>query len=57
MIVLDTHTLIWWVTGVGGELTKAVTSAIKRSQAQNEVMISSTTTWEIAMLVDRNRLR
>jgi len=56
MIVLDTHTLIWWVTGVGGELTKAVTAAIKRSQAQNEVMISSIKAWEITMLVDRNRL-
>jgi PIN domain nuclease of toxin-antitoxin system len=56
MIVLDTHTLIWWVTGVGAELTKTVTSAIKRSQAQNGVMISSITAWEIAMLVDRNRL-
>jgi len=55
MIVLDTHVLIWWVDG-GVKLSRAATLAIKRAQAENAIMVSSITAWEIAMLVDRARL-
>ena len=55
MIVLDTHVLIWWVDG-GVKLSRPATSAIKRAQAESEIMISSITAWEIAMLVERGRL-
>jgi PIN domain nuclease of toxin-antitoxin system len=55
MIVLDTHVLIWWVDGAG-KLSRAAASAVKRAQAESEIMISSITAWEIAMLVDRRRL-
>ena len=56
MIVLDTHVLIWWVDGEG-KLSRAAALAIKRAQAENAIMVSSITAWEIAMLVDRGRLR
>ncbi len=55
MIVLDTHVLIWWVDGAA-KLSRPAASAIKRAQAENGIMISSITAWEIAMLVDRGRL-
>jgi len=56
MIVLDTQVLIWWVDGEG-KLSRAATLAIKRAQAENAIMVSSITAWEIAMLVERGRLR
>jgi PIN domain nuclease of toxin-antitoxin system len=55
MIVLDTHVLIWWVAGET-KLSRSAASTIKRAQAENGIMISSITAWEIAMLVDRGRL-
>jgi len=57
LIVLDTHTLIWWVNG-GGELTLNAKTAIEHEQ-QNEdgvILVSSITAWEIALLVGRDRL-
>jgi PIN domain nuclease of toxin-antitoxin system len=56
VIVLDTHVLIWWVDGEG-KLSRAAASAIKRAQAENAIIVSSITAREIAMLVDRGRLR
>jgi PIN domain nuclease of toxin-antitoxin system len=56
MIVLDTHTLVWWVNGVASELGRNAGSTIKRERAENGIMVSCITAWEIAMLVDRGRL-
>ena len=57
MIVLDTHTLIWWVTG--GELL----SDLARKSIQTEmslpggqIIVSAISAWEIAMLVEKGRL-
>jgi PIN domain nuclease of toxin-antitoxin system len=55
MIVLDTHVLIWWVDGAD-KLSRTAASMIRRAQAEDGIMISSITAWEIAMLVDRGRL-
>lgn len=55
MIVLDTHTLVWWVTG-DSTLSKKAKTAIEREQAGGEIIISSISAWEIAMLVARERL-
>ena len=55
MIVLDTHVLIWWVDGAD-KLSRIAANIIKRAQAENAIMISSITAWEIAMPVDRGRL-
>ena len=57
MIVLDTHTLIWWVNG-DSELSLNARTAIEHEQ-QNEdgiILVSSITAWEIALLVGRDRL-
>jgi len=57
LIVLDTHTLIWWVNG-DSELSLNARTAIEHEQ-QNEdgiILVSSITAWEIALLVGRDRL-
>lgn len=59
MIVLDTHTLIWWVCG-SDQLSAAAAQAIERERSQarrsESVLVSSISAWEIGMLVQRNRL-
>lgn len=56
MIVLDTHVLVWWVNG-GKELTAPANKAIKQKMSDGgEILISSITAWEIAMLVGKERL-
>lgn len=57
MIVLDTHTLIWWVNG-DSQLSLNAKAAIEHEQ-QNEsgiILVSSISAWEIALLVGRDRL-
>lgn len=56
MIILDTHVLVWWVNGSGLPSSKA-SKAIQETLAQKrEVVISSITAWEIAMLIKKGRL-
>lgn len=55
MIVLDTHALVWWVSG-GGRLSPNARDAIERELPRAGVLVSSITTWEIASLVARDRL-
>jgi len=55
VIVLDTHTLVWWVTG-DTTLSKKAKAAIEREQAGGDIVVSSISAWEIAMLVKRDRL-
>ena len=56
MIVLDTHALIWWVTGDSRLSTAARTVLDAASQDGGEVLVSAISAWEIAMLVQRDRL-
>lgn len=55
MIVLDTHALVWWVTG-DPILSKNAKTAIEREQNGGDIVVSSISAWEIATLVDRERL-
>lgn len=55
MIVLDTHTLVWWVTD-DGLLSKKAKSVIEREQSEGEIMVSAISAWEITMLVTQERL-
>ena len=57
MIVLDTHTLIWWVNGderLSKHALKAINNEINKDDGA--ILISSITTWEIALLVEKGRL-
>lgn len=56
MIVLDTHALVWWVNGTTN-LSRAAKRAIEKHRAnEDEIVVSSISAWEIAMLVRKERL-
>lgn len=55
MIVLDTHTLVWWVTG-DAALSKKAKSVIERELDGGEIIVSAISAWEITMLVEKDRL-
>lgn len=55
MIVLDTHTLVWWVSG-DSTLSKKAKTAISRELDGGGIFVSAISAWEIAMLVERERL-
>ncbi len=57
MIVLDTHTLIWWVNN-DQKLSSNARVAIEQEMNDEvgQIVISAVTTWEIAMLISKGRL-
>lgn len=56
MIVLDTHTLVWWVSG-DARLAPSAKSRIEGTLADGkQVQVSAISAWEIAMLVQRDRI-
>lgn len=56
MIVLDTHVLVWWATGDTRQLSQAALDALKAETESGEILVSSISAWEIAMLVARDRI-
>ncbi|MGB3405354.1 MAG: type II toxin-antitoxin system VapC family toxin [Microcoleaceae cyanobacterium] len=54
MIVLDTHIWIWWING-DTQLTQEYQDYIQSQESQG-LGISIISCWEIAKLVERNRL-
>ncbi len=56
MIVLDTHVLIWWVSGATDQLSPAAQQAIKQEIQDGKIVVSSISAWELAMLVAKDRL-
>jgi PIN domain nuclease of toxin-antitoxin system len=55
MIMLDTHILVWWVSGAQ-PLTAAMRKAINAQLDDGRILVSSISAWEIAMLVAHDRL-
>jgi len=55
VIVLDTHTWVWWVS-VSPELSSAAAEAIDDAAADGSLRVSSISVWEVAMLVRAGRL-
>jgi PIN domain nuclease of toxin-antitoxin system len=56
MIVLDTHTWIWWVSSPAF-LSETANSIIDGAVAEKNIFISAISTWEVAILVSRGRLK
>ena len=57
MIVLDTHALIWWVNG-DSKLSARARKVIESEMTVDggRILVSAITAWEIAMLINKNRL-
>ena len=57
MIVLDTHVLLWWLNGDSSVSSRA-RSAIRSEQEDEHglILVSAISAWEIAMLVQKERL-
>ena len=55
MIVLDTHVLIWWLTG-GTSLSRAAKLAVAKAAKENQVAASAISVLEIVTAVRRGRL-
>ncbi|MDR9849529.1 type II toxin-antitoxin system VapC family toxin [Herbaspirillum huttiense F1] len=55
MIVLDTHALVWWVSG-DATLSRKARKTIEKEMEDGEILISAISAWEIAMLVEREKL-
>lgn len=56
MIVLDTHVLLWWINDPA-TLSKPAIIAIDKAVKLRSVHVSCISSWEIALLVERGRLR
>ncbi len=57
MIVLDTHVWVWWLSDPN-RLSRRVVAAIEQEVAAGDpVRVSAISVWEVAMLVQRERLR
>ena len=55
MIVLDTHAWIWWLSNKSKLSTPAL-QAINDAVYESSLVLSSMSSWEIAMLVKKNDL-
>ena len=56
MIVLDTHSWVWWANG-SDELSRAARTRTEAALREDRLLVSSIRVWEVAMLVERGRLR
>jgi PIN domain nuclease of toxin-antitoxin system len=55
LILLDTHTWLWWIGG-SGDLSATAGREIGRAVERGEVHISSISSWEVSLLVRKGRL-
>lgn len=55
MIVLDTHALVWWASG-DSQLSRPARKAIDTAEQNGEILVSTISAWEVAMLVKTGRL-
>lgn len=55
MIVLDTHIWLWWISNPD-YLAPAAQQAIDLAVSEKGIIISSISTWEVALLVEKGRL-
>ncbi|MCX8050188.1 MAG: type II toxin-antitoxin system VapC family toxin [Methylohalobius sp.] len=56
MIVLDTHVWVWWICAPEN-LSPTVQEEIDRQLALHSVIVSTFSTWEVAMLIAKDRLQ
>jgi len=56
VILIDTHVLLWWTDGKKGALSAAARKAIDAELDGGEILVSSVSAWEIALLAAKGRL-
>lgn len=56
MIVLDTHAMLWWASGASDRLSPKALAAIEAELDGGQIVLSSISAWELAMLVARGRV-
>ncbi len=56
MIILDTHVLVWWASGSDSLSSRASKTIQKTLTQKREIIVSSISAWEIAMLIQKGRL-
>lgn len=56
MILLDTHVWVWWVAQAS-DLPRRVARLIDERIATEAVCVSAISVWEVALLVQRKRLK
>ena len=56
MVLLDTHAWVWFVSNPEN-LSDSARSSIEAAMKKKAIYISSISTWEIALLVSKNRLK
>ena len=56
MIVLDTHTWVWWVSNPAN-ISLPARKIIDSNIENDEILISSISVWEVALLVAKGRLQ
>ena len=56
MIVLDTHAWLWWVSNPEN-LSPPARKIIESTVENDEILISSISAWEVALLVAKGRLQ
>jgi PIN domain nuclease of toxin-antitoxin system len=55
LIVLDTHAWVWWVASPE-KLSPGAKGEIDQAVEREEVLVSSISSWEVALLVRKGRL-
>ncbi len=55
MILLDTHSWLWWLSDPR-LLSRAAKKAVEKAITEEGALVSSISVWEVAMLVARGRL-
>jgi PIN domain nuclease of toxin-antitoxin system len=53
--LLDTHSFLWWVSARGSNLSPKAADVI--GDAENEILFSAASAWEIAIKASAGRLR
>lgn len=56
MIAIDTHVLVWLATGARQMISRKGMKRISQELQSGEIWVSAISAWEIAMLVERERL-
>jgi PIN domain nuclease of toxin-antitoxin system len=56
MIILDTHIWLWWIRHPE-KLSDYASKTIEKATKEKGIVISSISTWEVSLLVNRGRLK